>query len=254
MGISNGLLIANVAHARKRPKHNSFNYGVYYLCFALDEMQQMKNAILSVNKSNLFSFHERDYGALDGKPLDGWIRGILKEWDIPQADGRIILLTLPRVLGYAFNPVSFWFCLDKEGHLRAVLSEVSNTFRDRHSYLSFHDDRRPIGQDDLIRAEKVMHVSPFVDVSGHYMFRFSYKNDKVGVWIDHYDEEGLLITTSVAGKRKPLTPANLLFCFFRYPLVTVKVIGLIHFQALILWLKGIRYRTRPNPPSTEVSR
>jgi DUF1365 family protein len=252
--VHNGLFIANVSHARQRPRRNAFSYGVYYLCFALDEMDRLKNSLLSLNRFNLFSFHERDYGARGAGSLDGWIRDLLKAWDVPQADGQIVLLTLPRLLGYVFNPVSFWFCLDKQGNLRAVLSEVSNTFGDRHCYLSFHDDRRPITQDDRISAQKMMHVSPFIAICGHYVFRFCYKDDKVGVWIDHHDEEGLLITTSVVGRRRPLTASGLLFCFFRYPLVTFRVIGLIHYQALRLWLKGVPYRTRPAPPSKEVSR
>lgn len=255
MGVGNQLLIANVSHARQRPKRNAFCYSVYYLCFALDELATIKNALLSINHWNLFSFYERDYGGRDGKPLQQWIRDILTQWDVPQADGKIVLLTLPRLFGYVFNPVSFWFCLDKEGRLRAVLSEVTNTFHDRHCYISFHDDRRPIEPDDILRSEKLFHVSPFIDISGYYLFRFAYREDKVGVWVDHYNEEGLLITTSIAGKRQPLSAANLIKCFFRYPMITFKVIGLIHYQAVKIWLlKGIRYRPRPNPPSTEVSR
>ena len=157
------------------------------------------------------------------------------------------------MLGYVFNPVSFWFCLDMQGSLRAVLSEVCNTFGERHCYLSFHDDRRPIGNDDWLRAEKVFHVSPFMDVVGHYMFRFVYREDKIGAWIDYYDAEGLMLNTSVVGKRRPLTAHNLLTCFFRYPLVTLKVIGLIHYEAVRLCLKGIRHRTKPLPSVTEIS-
>jgi DUF1365 family protein len=255
MVIGNGLLVADVAHARHMPKRNAFHYGVYYLCFALDDLSQLgKLSLLSYNRFNLFSFHDRDYGKRDGSSLDEWIHGMLKEWDIPQADGRIILLTLPRLMGYVFNPVSFWFCLDKQGGLRAVLSEVSNTFGDRHCYISFHDDRRPITQNDLLRADKVFHVSPFIEIKGHYMFRFAYRENKVGVWIDHHDENGLMLTTSLIGKRQPLTSGGLLKCFFRYPLVTLKVISLIHYQALKLWLKGIRYIKRQKLPPTEVSR
>ncbi len=253
MGLNNGLLVAKVAHARQVPKRNAFCYGVYYLCFALDEIPKLANGLLSLNRWNLFSFYDRDHSP-DGKSLDAWIRDILKEWNIPQADGRIVLMTLPRLFGYVFNPVSFWFCFDKQGNLRAVLSEVRNTFGDRHCYISFHDDRRPITPDDQIRAEKIFHVSPFMEVNGYYVFRFICRDDKVGVWIDHHNADGLLLTTSVVGKRTPLTAANLLYFFFRYPLITFKVIGLIHYQALKLTLKGVRYRTRPKPPSIEVSR
>jgi DUF1365 family protein len=157
-------------------------------------------------------------------------------------------------MGHVFNPVSFWFCLDKAGALRVVLSEVSNTFGERHCYLSFHEDRRAIVQDDWLRAEKIFHVSPFLDVTGHYLFRFAYREDKIGVWINYHDAEGLMLSTAVVGKRRPLTAANLAWCFIRYPLVTLKVVGLIHFQAVRLWLKRMRYRPKPVPPMTEVSR
>lgn len=254
MALSNGLIFTTVAHARQRPRQNRFAYKVYYLCFALEDMAQVAGRLLSLNRFNLFGFYERDYGGKGAKPLDAWVKGVLAEWGMHRADGKIVLLTLPRVLGYAFNPVSFFFCLDTAGALRAVISEVSNTFGDRHCYISFHDDGRVITQDDILQSQKMMHVSPFVEVSGHYTFRFAYREDKIGVWIDHHDAEGVLITTSMVGKRQPLTSRGLVRSFFQYPFITVKVIALIHYQALKLWLKGVRYRTRPTPPHTEISR
>lgn len=254
MALNHALMIADIVHARQRPKKHAFRYGVYYLCFDLEDLGRLPCALLALNRWNLFSFYERDHGAGDGTSLDGWVRNVLYEWGLNEADGKIILLTLPRILGYVFNPVSFWFCLDKAGHLRAVLSEVCNTFRERHCYLSFHDDHRPISSDDWLRAEKVFHVSPFMDVKGYYLFRFAYRNEKIGVWIDHHNEEGLILQTSVVGQRHPLTSSNLLKCFLRYPLVTIKVISLIHFEAVRLFLKGVRYRPKPIPPVTEITR
>ncbi len=237
-----------------RPKRNRFNYTVYYLCFALEDMGKLGCALLSLSRFNVFGFYERDHGSKGEMPLADWVRKVLSEWGMTQADGKIVLLTLPRVLGYVFNPISMFFCLDKAGELRAVISEVSNTFGDRHCYLSFHDDGRVISQDDVITSQKMMHVSPFVEVSGEYKFRFAYREDKIGVWIDHHDAEGLLITTSLVGKRRNLTSVQLLHCFFTYPLITLKVITLIHYQALKLFVKGVRYRRRPEPPKTEISR
>lgn len=254
MALSNGLFLSKVSHARQRPKKNSFWYGVYYLAFPLDEMNRLAEcAILSVNSGNLFSFHEKDH-ATNGLPVEAWGRKILSDWQVPQANGRIILVSLPRLFGYVFNPVSFYFCLDKEGGLRAVISEVHNTFGDKHSYICFHDDRRPIIRDDCMQADKQLHVSPFIKVEGHYVFRFAYGEEKLGVWIDHYDAEGLLLTTSIVGKREPLTTGNMLKAFFRYPFVTFKVMTLIHYQALRLWMKGVKYIKRPAAPKKEVSR
>ena len=105
-----------------------------------------------------------------------------------------------------------------------------------------------------IASQKIFHVSPFIEVSGHYEFRFAYSEEKIGVWINHHDADGLLLTTSMIGTRHDLTSRALFFCFFRYPLVTIKVIGLIHYQALRLVLKGIRYRVKPAPPTMEITR
>lgn len=253
--IDNGLLVASVSHTRTTPRRNAFSYGVYYLCMALDELPKL-NAVrlLSYNRGNLFSLHDKDHGKADGSSFERWIRGLLNEWKLREADGRIMLLTMPRLFGYGFNPVSFWFCLDKQGNVRAVVAEVCNTFKDRHSYICFHDDHRPITKDDWIETPKIFHVSPFIEIKGKYRFRFAYGEKNIGVWIDYYDENGMLLTTSLTGKRQPLTSLTLLSCFFRCPLVTLKVIGLIHYQALKLSLKGIRYHRRQPMPPTEVSR
>ena len=253
MALNNALLTAQIAHARTRPKRNAFRYGAYYLCFSLKDLSALgKLTLLSLNRFNLFSFHERDHGGLEQNG-ESWIRHILAEFQLQIADGDIVLLTMPRLLGHVFNPVSFWFCFDKENRLRAVVSEVNNTFGERHSYLCAHADHRPINADDKLSAKKLFHVSPFIPVSGHYEFRFAYGEEKIGVWINLHDEKGLLLTTSLTGKRQPLTSINLLKHFLRYPLVTFKVIFLIHYQALRLLIKGVRYIPKPAPPTSEVS-
>jgi len=253
MALKNALLIADVAHARQVPKKNAFRYGVYYLCFALKDKARLALSCLSLGRFNLFGFYDHDHGDKTMTP-ESWIQKALAEWGLKEADGDVVLLTMPRVLGYVFNPVSFWFCLDKQGNLRAVLSEVTNTFKDRHCYISFHDDHRPISRDDWLGAEKIFYVSPFLPVEGSYQFRFAYGEEKLGVWINYYQGETLMLTTSLTGKRIGLTSANLIKCFFRYPLVTLKVITLIHYQALKIVCKGIRHYTHPKPPSLEISR
>lgn len=254
MALEHGLIVTTVAHARLRPKQNRFAYKVYYLCFALEDMARIAGRLLSLGRFNLFGFYGDDHGAKGAMPLEEWVRKVLAEFGMGAADGKIVLLTLPRVLGYVFNPVSFFFCLDKAGGLRAVVSEVTNTFGDRHCYVSFKDDQSVIGQDDVLHSKKWMHVSPFVEVTGHYQFRFVYREEKIGVWIDHYNEDGLMLTTSMVGNRRTLDSRNLLYCFFIYPMMTFKVILLIHYQALKLFTKGVRYRVHPTPPDTEISR
>lgn len=254
--IKNGLLHASVAHARIKPARNSFLYDIFYLALSLSALDKLAGVRgMGLERFSLFSFYGRDHGQRrNGQNLEGWVRGILARFGVTTADGEIVLVTLPRVLGYVFNPVSFWFCLDRDGGLRTVLSEVNNTFGDSHSYISFHDDQRVITQNDILEARKVMHVSPFMHVKGRYTFRFVCNNDRIGAWIDYYDGDDLLLTTSVAGKRCDLDASGLLRAFWRYPLVTLKVIFLIHYQALRLWLKGVAYVPRPKPPQEEVTR
>jgi DUF1365 family protein len=209
---------------------------------------------LGINRTGLFGFRDADHG--DGGPdVEVWVRGLLRTEAIDSADGDITLITMPRILGYAFNPVSFWLCYDRQNRLRAVVSEVNNTFGDRHFYISSHDDQRPIAPTDWLQARKVFHVSPFLAIAGHYRFRFDCTNEHIAIVINHHDDEGkLLLATSMIGPRQPLTTHSLLVCFFRYPLVTLKVIGLIHYQAIKLLFKGVQYRTRPLPPTVKVSR
>lgn len=252
MGLVHQLMVSEVMHARERPNRNVFRYRVYYLLVALGNLSTLPRKFLSLDRFNLFGFYRKDHGRTQDPEV--WIRARLSEWGVTTATGDILLMTMPRILGYAFNPVSFWFCLDAEGGLRAVLADVTNTFGERHSYFMYHDDQRQILPDDLLTARKIFHVSPFIEITGHYQFRFLLTEKRIGVWIDHYDAEGLLLATSVTGKRSALTPKALLGCFFRYPLVTAKVTTLIHFQALRLFFKRIRYHCKPNPPTVEISR
>jgi len=254
MAIETALIAANVMHKRLRPREHAFNYKVYYLCFSLSKIKNLSNRFLSQESWNLLSFYKKDHGARDGSDLEVWIRSVLSSYGIQEADGEIVLLTLPRILGYIFNPVSFWFCFDKNDGLRAVLSEVSNTFGEHHSYICYHDDHRIIGAEDLLRAEKVFHVSPFMDLKGYYLFRFQYSATKVSAIVNYFDEQGLLLATSISGSPAPLTAVRTIKYLIRFPLMTFKVIGLIHWEAIRIILKGIRYRSKPPCPVQEVSR
>lgn len=254
MAIETALAIADVMHKRFRPREHMFRYKVYYMCFALSHMQRLGNRFLSLEKWNLMGFYRRDHGARDGSDLESWIRTILANHGVTEADGDIILLTLPRILGYVFNPVSFWFCLDRRGDLRAVLSEVSNTFGEHHSYICYHDDHRVIEATDWLQADKAFHVSPFLAVNGYYKFRFTCTDKQVAAHVNHFDDQGLMLATSVSGSLQPLNATSAMKAFLGYPLVTLKVIGLIHFEAMRLVFKGIRHFRKPEPPAQEVTR
>lgn len=243
-----------VAHARTRPRRNAFHYKLCYFTLPVSEWtKSTRGAFFSIDSFNLFSIRSKDYG--DGvSPPDQWIARILGAHGLFEADGEVVLLTLPRLLGYAFNPVSFWFCFDREKRLRAVLAEVNNTFGERHCYLCFHETHEPIEKSAHLIVRKVFHVSPFMEVKGSYRFRFDYDADRIGVQIDLLDEGGVILATSMHGRPQPITMPGLLKTAFGYPLQTIKVVALIHYQAVKLFLKGIRNYRKPEPPEAFVSR
>lgn len=253
MADSNSIIIANLAHTRFLPKKHSFSHKVYYLCVSLEKIHKLKMRLFSLNRFNIFSFYYKDHGCNNLAPLH-WARDILEDWKINEANGDIILLTMPRVLGYVFNPVSFWFCMDKEKKLRAVISEVNNTFGEKHCYISYKDNRKPIEKNDWLESKKLFHVSPFFKVEGHYKFRFVFNDKQIGVWIDYYDEEQKKLTTSLIGKRVVLNGRNLLWCFVRYPFIGLKVITLIHYHAIRLICKGAKYNKKPKILNQGISR
>ena len=238
-------------HGRLFPKVNTFTYGIYYLAFPLSRMNRLADGWrFGVNRPGLLGFYERDYGPRDGGALEPWIRKILSDHNIHEADGDIVLIAMPRVFGYVFNPISFWLCLDKEGALRAVLCEVCNTFGENHSYLCVHADRRVIGITDVMETEKLFHVSPFLKREGSYRFRFDWRAGKFGAWVDYYDETGKKqLVTALTGDLVPYSRIGLRHAFWRYPLVTLKTISLIHWQAGRLFLKKMRYV--PKPPQKD---
>jgi len=217
------MFFGRVMHGRLFPKKNYFSYGIYYLNLPLG---RIKTWPVAYNRFAPLSFYDRDHGACDGSSLEDWARGILKDYGLNDVTEAITLVCMPRVLGYVFNPVSFWLCRDKEGHLRAVICEVHNTFGERHSYICAHDDQRVIAPQDILEAEKIFHVSPLLKRDGHYTFRFDVQQDTFGVWIDFYDADGAKqLVTSLVGQFKDMNKMALRRAFWRYPLVTVKAVS-----------------------------
>lgn len=241
------ILFGRVMHKRLFPKVNAFNYGIYYLALPLSALNKnLNNRYFKYERFGLLSFHTKDHGNRDGGDLAIWVRGLLSTYKIDKADGEIVLITLPRVLGYVFNPVSFYYCYDKAQKLRAVICEVNNTFGETHSYVCAHDDQRAITPDDNQQALKQFHVSPFLEREGHYDFRFKITDQKMMAMIDFHDDAGnkQLITT-LNGTFEPLNKTTCRTAFWRYPLVTMKAIVLIHWQALKIITKGIKYIPKP---------
>jgi len=244
-------IAARSYHARRGPIDNAFTYGADYIL--VDPEAPVRAPVLfGRNRPGLMALHDADHGGKPGRGVGaGWLRRMLALQGIEIPGLHFLLLTQPRVLGHVFNPVSFWFCLDGDGVLRAVLAEVTNTFGDRHSYLCVKPDLAPITRSDRLHARKIFHVSPFQEIGGRYGFRFDLAPDRVGVWIDfRQGEQGLYAT--LTGRRRPLDQGAILRAATR--LGSRRVLALIHWQALKLVLKGARYRTRPEPPLQEVTR
>jgi len=236
-------------HGRKGAVRNSFRYSVDYLL--LDPDQSEGPWLFSRNRRNLMSVFDSDHG---GAPSQGsgaaWVREILAEHHLP--GDRIELLAQPRVLGHVFNPVAFWLVY-LGAQLRVVIAEVTNTYGDRHSYLCHRDDLGAIMAEDHLVAKKLMHVSPFQPVEGGYTFRFDIRTDRIGIWIDFSAGNGGLIAT-LSGKRQLLTNRRILKTCLCRPFGSRRVLALIHWQALKLWLKGAPFRARPVPPTPDVTR
>jgi DUF1365 family protein len=247
------LCFGEVRHTRLRPVGNAFAYGNYYLRLPLRALgsADFGCALFSRNRWNLLSFVDRDHG--DGKqPLLGWIDALLAREGVTDADGEVWLQAMPRVLGFVFNPVSFYFCHRRDGALRAVLCDVRNTFGERHFYLL--DTGGAIGSGRELTARKVFHVSPFCKVEGAYRFRFARRGEQTLARIDYDDADGALLKTSVSGRAAALTNASVARAFFCFPLMTFGVVVRIHVQALRLWLKRVPFISKPVAPTQKVSR
>lgn len=248
------IVFGRVMHQRLRPVRHRFDYRVYFLRVPLSQWDRATGRWLSLDRWNLLSLHRRDFGPRDGTDLEPWIRAILAEHGIHAADGEIVLQAFPRVLGYVFNPIALWECFDREGRLRAVLCEVSNTFGERHNYLVAHDDARPILGSERLRAAKAFHVSPFCEVAGHYEFRFAGEGRHPVARIDYHDARGLLLATAMHGGAHPLTDRRVLRAFLGHPWMTVGVVARIHWQAARLWLRNVPWFSKPEPPMKETTR
>lgn len=247
------LNLGGMMHARHAPRENRFAYAMFTLCLPLSGLADAASPLLGVNRPGLLAFHERDHGARDGSPLLPWMRALLHQHGVDEADGEIVLQTMPRLFGFVFNPVSFWYCHDREGALRAVLCEVNNTFGEHHNYLVAHADRRPIAPQDVLRARKVFHVSPFLPVRGEYRFRFSRRGGYRAVSIDCWDAGMLVLSTRLSGRDLPLGSASIVKALLRCPLLTFGVVARINWQALRLLARRIPWLRKPLPPVEETT-
>ena len=228
-----------VIHKRFKPKVHYFRYKVFSLLIDLDELNTLNNLIpyFSYNRFNLISFYDKDHGYRDGSSLKQWVIKNLKDAGISDRDIIIKLLCFPRIFGYVFNPLSVFFVYDKSKSLIAILYEVKNTFGEQHTYIFQINSYQNLIENNCV---KKFFVSPFMDLKSEYFFKILIPGNKLSVVIDQRDSEGKLLFASQDGKRCELTSKNLLFSYLKHPLMTFKIISAIHFEALRLWLKGIK--------------
>ena len=239
-----------VRHTRLRPVQNRFAYPTYFLMLPMRSLRAQPSPDLPRNRFGLVSFHDRDHG--DGRDDSlAWLDELLAREGIADAAGEVWLHCYPRVLGHTFKPVSFWYCHRADDTLAAVVVEVNNTFGERHCYLLTGPG---VAFGSELRATKVFHVSPFCSVAGTYRFRFMRTDDgRTVVRIDHDDESGALLQTSVSGRLEPLDTHRLRAAFFGMPLMTFGVIARIHWQALRLWMKRVPFIRKPEAPKAFVT-
>ena len=249
---ASALYRGGVMHRRLRPRAHQLNYRVFWLLLDLAEIDGLDRRLrlLSRNRFNLLSFHDRDHSDGSGTALRLQIEDFLRRAGVDIGDGPIRLLTMPRVLGYVFNPISLYYCHQADGRLAAMVYEVTSTFGVRHAYVI------PVPSEDqaagLIRqgAAKALYVSPFMGMEMDYVFRGHAPGQRLDLTIDGLDAEGVLITAAMSGERRPLQDGQLWAAALALPLMTFKIMAAIHWEALKLWLKGVRL-TRQPPPARE---
>jgi hypothetical protein len=251
MTTASAIYRGSVVHERRRPKRHRLRYRVFSLLLDLDSLSELDRGsrLFGYNRRAPLAFHDADHGPTTGAPLRPWVEARLTEAGLAPDGGPIRLLCYPRVFGYVFNPLSVFFCYRKDGGLAAILYEVCNTFRERHTYVI------PVGGDAdgngkaviRQRCAKALYVSPFIGMEAQYHFRILAPDDGVSVVIRQEDDDGLLLAASFRGEREDWSDRALLRCLAGFPLLTLKIIAAIHWEALRMWLKG--FRVFPHDPA-----
>ena len=254
MSTGSALYVGRVRHRRFRPRPHALQYRVFWMLLDLDEIDALdvRLRLFSRNRLNLYSFRDADYGDRSGQPLRPQVEALLAKAGIACDGGPIRLLTMPRILGYAFNPLSTYFCHLRDGSLCAIVYEVHNTFGEIHSYVAAADDQG--GAAIRQEADKVFHVSPFMGLAMRYDFTVVPPEDRVSIAIEGREAETRLIAATMSGTRREIGDGALLRLLATHPLLTLKVTAAIHWHALRLLAKKIRWLPHPGSPERPFSR
>ena len=267
------IVVAKVWHQRFAIKKNFFTYKVFYLLIDLSSKKQSSLKSFSVNKFNFFSFYSKEYGKSkittpttyqnheknntnNHKNLEElylWGENIVKEAGYSNFKGKINILTHPKILGFGFNPVNFWFFFNEDGLIIAIIAEVNNTFKENHCYLIKNNDWQPIKQQQTFICDKDFFVSPFFERKGEYIFNFAIKNNKINIKIDYLQNKILNLSTGISGKMQDISDFKLFKATIFSLMMVSKVLILIHWQALKLILKKINYFKKPTIQSHKLT-
>ena len=243
--MTSSIYNGTVIHKRFKPKIHYFKYKVFSLLIDLSELENLSKKIkfFSYNKFNLVSFYEKDHGNRDGSSLVSWVKKNLEDNNINSENTKIKLLCYPRILGYVFNPLSVFYIYDESEKLVCILYEVKNTFGEQHTYIFKVDNDQKLYQHN---CSKKFHVSPFIEMNCKYFFRVLNPKEKLSVIINQDDDDGKLLYASQDGFKKELNTKNRIFAYITHPLMTFKIIGAIHLEALKIWLKGVKFVKKKN--------
>ena len=230
-----------VTHTRFKPVRHFLKYKTFSLLIYLDAINELDSRIsmFSHNKFNVFSFYDKDHGKRDGSSLKEWVFTNIRKFNIKGKINKIKILCYPRIFGYVFNPLSIFYCYEDD-KLKAIFYEVKNTFNEQHTYIFKIKNNDEINQ----KCKKRFYVSPFMDMETYYNFKLINPNNKLSVFIKQTDSKGTILTATQTGDKKEFNLKQLIKNFFKYPLMTVKIISSIHYEALLLWKKGAIYRRR----------
>jgi DUF1365 family protein len=244
------LYAGKVMHQRMKPVGHRFSYDVFSLMINLDRLDEADrlSQVFSVNRRNLLSFHEKDHAGDRAVSLRNYVDTLLQEAGVAMPPARVLLVCYPRILGLVFNPLAVYYAYGQDSALNAMIYEVRNTFGERHTYVC------PIAPDDMSDAgvrqqcDKLFHVSPFIPMAMRYRFRMLPPGDEIRWRILETDKDGPLLSATFSGVQVPLKTGKILRLVARIPHLTLKIVAGIHWEALKLWIKGMRYISRPQAP------